>query len=251
MSDDKQLVHKREQMLLALQQDEPDYMSYLERMTPEKRQRVQNSLNSMKHGLHAVAPITCGGPARCPFIAHCPIPTVSQKIAGTYGPVSEYPLMMPCVLETMYQRQRIVEYMQYLQIDPGNPIEVSLINELAVLDLHKNRALMIMSEGDRDGEGRDFLRQDEDWTDVGDHAELVKRTTLHPTFEVLDKLERRRERLLERLLETRKSKAEIDLKRGVSAEDSNVLKELQAVRQFLQAASRTSIEDTEVLDLDD
>jgi len=224
---------------------------YMESMSPAKIQRVQNSLNSMKHGLHAVAPVTCGGPRKCPFIAHCPIPTRQQKSDKDYGVDADYPLMLPCVLESAYQSQRILDYCQHLQVDVQNPIEMSVVNELAVLDLHKNRALMIMSEGDRDGEGRDFLRQDHDYTEVGDGHELVKKTTLHPAFDVLDKLERRRERLLERLLETRKSRAEIDLKRGYVAADSNVLRELQAVRKYLQAASTRSLEDPEALDLPD
>ena len=133
----------------------------------------------------------------------------------------------------------------------NNPVEMSIVNELAVLDLHKNRALMIMSEGDRDGDGRDFLRQDIDYTEVGDDAEMIKRTMLHPVFEVLDKLERRRERLLERLLETRKSRAEMDIKRGVVQSDSNVLTELKEVRKLLLQASASSFEDPEVIEVPD
>jgi len=224
---------------------------YLATMSAAKIQRVNNSLNSIKHGLHAVAPVTCGGPTKCPFIAHCPIPTRQQKIDKDYGAAADYPLMLPCVLESAYQSQRILDYCQHLQVDVNNPIEMSVVNELAVLDLHKNRALMIMSEGDRDGEGRDFLRQDHDYTEVGDGHELVKKTTLHPAFDVLDKLERRRERLLERLLETRKSRAEIDLKRGNVVADSNVLRELQAVRKYLEQASTSSMDDPTALDLPD
>ena len=150
-------------------------------------------------------------------------------------------MMMPCVLETMYQRQKIIEYVQHLEVDPDNPVEIAIVNELAILDLHKNRALMVMSEGDRDGHGRDFLRQDENWQEAGDQAHRVLSTTLHPVFEVLDRLERRRERLLERLMQTRRSQAEYDLKRGKNVEDSNVLKEIQAVRQYLQEASARTI----------
>lgn len=216
-------------------------MDFLQRLQPEKRQRITNSLNSMKHGLHAVAPLTCQGPARCPFINHCPIPSVEQKQAKNYGPDQDYPMMMPCVLETMYQRQKILEYVQHLQVDPDNPVELAVVNELAIIDLHKNRALMIMSEGDRDGDGRDFLRQDEGWVEAGDEAHKVHTTSLHPTFEVLDKLERRRERLLERLMETRAAKAKHALAVGNIREDSSVLKEIQAVRKYLQEASQRTM----------
>jgi len=237
MSEQKELAIRQEQLLLGLGQEESAYMDFLQNLKPEKRQRITNSLNAMKHGLHAVAPLTCQGPARCPFINHCPIPSVEQKQEQSYGPTTDYPMMMPCVLETMYQRQKIVEYVQHLDVDPDNPIEIAIVNELAIIDLHKNRALMIQSEGDRDGDGRDFLRQDEGWQEAGDEAHLVKSTTLHPTFDVLDRLEKRRERLLERLMETRASKANFDLKRGAVKEDSNVLKEIAAVRRYLEEAS--------------
>jgi len=241
MSKKQEIELKQRTLLQGLQQEERAYADFLQNLKPEKRKRITSSLGNMKHGLHAVAPITCLGPKKCPFINHCPIPSVEEKQRATYGPDTDYPMMMPCVLETMYQRQKIIEYVQHLEVDPDNPVEIAIVNELAILDLHKNRALMVMSEGDRDGHGRDFLRQDENWQEAGDQAHRVLSTTLHPVFEVLDRLERRRERLLERLMQTRRSQAEYDLKRGKNVEDSNVLKEIQAVRQYLQEASARTI----------
>jgi len=255
MSEKEALQARQQQMLLGLSTEEDSYNQFLQQLKPEKRQRITRSLASMKHGLHAVAPLTCQGPTRCPFINHCPIPTVAEKQEQVYGDISSYPMMMPCVLETMYQRQKIIEYVQYLEVDPENPIEVAIVNELAIIDLHKNRALMIQSEGDRDGDGRDFLRQDETYAQVGDGAELVKSTSLHPIFEVLDRLEKRRERLIERLVETRASKANMDLKRGAVYEDSDVLKEIAAVRRFLEEGSKISttskVGDMDAIMLDD
>lgn len=231
----------QDKFALSLAVEDPEYESYLKKLGAGKKKRVQTSLARMRHGLHAVAPIVCNGPARCPFVAHCPIPSVKQKQEQEYGPASDYPMLMPCVLETMYQRQKIIEYVQHLEVDPENPVEMSLVNELAIQDMYKNRALMIMSGGDRDGDGRDFLRQDDDWKEVGDGAELIKRTVLHPVFDVLDRIERRRERLLERLLQTRKSQAEIALKQGKTAEDSNLLEELRKIGQYLQLEAGKSI----------
>lgn len=237
MSNKQEIQIRQEELLQGLQEEESAYMDFLQRLAPEKRRRVTNSLNRMRHGLHTVAPLTCQGPVRCPFINHCPIPSVEQKQERQYGPDTDYPMMMPCVLETMYQRQKIVEYCQHLEVDPANPVELALVNELAIIDMYKNRALMITSEGDRDGDGRDFLRQDKDVKEAGDATYEVFATQLHPVFEVLERLERRRERLLQRLMETREAKANFDLKRGKVQEDSNVLKEIAAVRRFLEAAA--------------
>jgi hypothetical protein len=244
MADKQEITTKQEQLLQGLQEEESAYMDFLQRLKPEKRQRITNSLNRMRHGLHTVAPLTCMGPRKCPFINHCPIPSVEEKQARAYGGDEDYPMMMPCVLETMYQRQKILEYVQHLEVHPDNPVEMAIVNELAIIDLYKNRALMITSEGDRDGEGRDFLRQDRDWKEAGDEAYEVFTTALHPTFDVLDRLERRRERLLERLMETRQARANYDLKRGKVQEDSNVLKEIAAVRKYLEEASRRSLAGT-------
>ena len=241
MSDTKAVELRRKNLLSTLQDEEAPYMDYLQRLAPEKRARISRHLGRMRHGMHAVAPLTCMGPARCPFINHCPIPSIEQKQQGQYGPDEDFPMMMPCVMETMYQRQKINDYIDWLKVDPDNPIEMAIVNELSIIDLRKTRALMIQSEGDRDGEGRDFLRQDRDWKEAGDTAYEVFTTNLHPIEDVLDRLERRRERLIERLGETRKHQQEMDIKRGNKVEDSNVLKEIQAVRQFLQEASvRTS-----------
>lgn len=241
MSKKEQLELRQKVLLDGLQEEESAYMDFLQRMEPKKRNRINSSLNRMKHGLHTVAPLTCMGPKKCPFINHCPIPDVEQKQTKDWGPDTDYPMAMPCVLETMYQRQKIIEYVQHLDVDPNNPVEMALVNELAIIDLYKNRALMISSEGDRDGDGRDFLRQDIDWKEAGDQAHQVKNTALHPSFEVLDRLEKRRERLLERLMETRQAKANYDLKVGKTVEDSNVLKEIQAVRKALESAAQKSI----------
>lgn len=238
----EQLVTKQQNLFSALQEEEDAYNTYLSRMGSEKKKRVSSSLSRMKHGLHTVAPLTCKGPRSCPFIAHCPIPSVEDKQDGEYGPDSDYPIMMPCILETMYQRQKIIDYCQHLDVNPDNPVEMALVNELAVIDLYKNRALMISSEGDKDGQGRDFLRQDKDVKEAGDVAHDVFTTTLHPSFDVLDRLERRREKLLDRLMETREAKANYDLKRGKTIEDSNVLKEIAAMRKYLEEASQKSLQ---------
>lgn len=234
---ESQLQVRQGQLLAALSTEDVEYADYLARLEPKKQQRLTVSLNRMKHGLQAVAPLTCQGPSRCPFVAHCPIPTVLEKTSGEYGSLDEYPMMMPCVLESMYQRQKIIEYVQHLDVDPNNPIEMAIVNELAIIDLYKNRAMMVMSEGDRDGNGRDFIQRDANYAEVGDGHELIHTTSLHPAFDVVDRLERRRTKLVEQLIETRAAKANLALKQGNTGETSNILKDIAQIRRFLEHAS--------------
>ena len=80
----------------------------------------------------------------------------------------------------------------------------------------------------------------------GDVAEQAK---IHPAVEVIDKLEKRREKWLDKLMETRKAKAEWMLKIGNTQEESKILSEIKKLRE---AISTLDIEeDSEEILLDD
>ena len=150
------------------------------------------------------------------------------------------------MLEMCFMKQKLIEYYQHLNIDINNPVEVSIANELAIIDLYKNRALMIMSVGDKAGQGKDFMRVDIiGFNENGDVAEQAK---LHPALEVVDKLEKRREKWLEKLMETRKAKAEWMLRVGGTQNESKILAEIQKLRE---AISKIEIEEIEEIDSED
>lgn len=237
----------REDAITEIAAVDDSYDKYLKKLPKRKRDRLYKSLNSTKLGLHSVAPIMCGGPQRCPFISKCPIPDRDDEGELIFGEPSEYPIGEQCVLEKFFMRQKIIEYYQHLSIDPSNPVEVSIANELALIDLYKNRALMIMSAGDKSGQGQDFMRVDIlGFNENGDTAEQAK---LHPALEVVDKLERRREKWLDKLMETRQAKAQWMLKVGGAQNESKILSEIQKLRD---AISKMDVEeDSEEIFLDD
>jgi hypothetical protein len=208
---------------------EPEYESYLEKLPPEKKRRIFNSVNRIQTGLHAVAPIMCLGAEKCPFIDRCPIPERDKSGELVYGADENYPIGRECILEKFYIQQKIIEYIEHLNVDPANPVEMSIVNELGLIDLYKNRALMIMSTGDKAGQGKDFMRVDVlGFNENGQAAEVVK---LHPAVEMLDKLERRREKWLDKLMETRKAKADWMVKVGSHQSESKILGEIQRLRE--------------------
>ena len=128
---------------------------------------------------------------------------------------------------------------------------MSIVNELALIDLYKNRALMIMSVGDKSGQGRDFMRIDIlGFNENGDVAEQAK---LHPVVDFLDKLEKRRQKYLDQLMETRQRKAEWMLRVGNVKEESKILNELKKLRETLKEieTENRDIEDDEEILLDD
>jgi hypothetical protein len=75
-----------------------------------------------------------------------------------------------------------------------------------------------------------------DTTDFGEHGEDTRTETaaLHPVADFIERVEKRRERWLMRLSETREAKFNQKLKSGQHQEDSKVLVELEKVREALQ-----------------
>lgn len=224
--------------------DEDPTGYYLRRLELNKQARIKRMVNRIESGIYSLAPIMCTGPKRCPFIKHCPIPEVDVEGKVDFGPDSDYPIDQPCIMEHLYFQQKVASYISYLKIDQQNPIEMSIANELASIDLYKNRATMILSTGDKEGNGIDFLQVDKNFIDTGNGNEklIIQQTTqLHPAFEVIDRLEKRREKIIDKLVESRRGKMEIAIKLGKQVEETKLMKELAAVKQLLLERSTQTI----------
>ena len=81
---------------------EPEYQSYLDNLPVEKRRKIINSVNRIQTGLHAVAPVMCLGPQKCPFVEKCPIPERNKEKELVLGPDTNYPIGQECILEKKY-----------------------------------------------------------------------------------------------------------------------------------------------------
>lgn len=233
------------EILVSILEDDIDSVkSYIAGLSEEKKKRIARSSNHIRNGLYALAPIICHGIKRCAFANHCPIPEVIDGIRID-GPDSDYPISRPCILEATFIKQKTLDYIDYLKVDVENPIEMSIVNELALIDLYKNRAAMILSSGDRDSQGVDFLRIDSAKSDNGNgdsRATIISTSSqVHPAFNVIDTLEKRRDRLLDKLIETRKSKSDLAIKMGRKKEDSLLIEEIKKMRQLL-AEQQTQVQ---------
>ena len=249
---DELIINKlqtKEEAIQELMQVDTDYEAYIKRLPDGVRRRVINSLNSTKNTFQSIAPIVCGGPERCPFIDKCPIPEREQNGELVFPDAKMFPIGNECLLEKIFMQQKTIQYLDRLNVNPNDPIEMSVVNELALIDLYKNRAMMIMSVGDRSGQGRDFMRIDiMGFNENGDTAEQAK---LHPAVEFMDKLEKRRQKYLDQLMETRQRKAEWMLKVGNAKEESKILSELKKLRETLKSIEAEGEIDDEDIFLDD
>lgn len=245
------LATRQDEYLTTLTQVPLGYQAWLATLSPKKAQRVRNSVNRMTHGLHAVAPLTCTGPQGCPFLQACPLVT-HEDGKPVVPPDWEFPVGHQCILEGEYMVQKIGEYFVYLDVDPRNPIERSIVQELSLIDLQKNRALLILSHGDKEGQGRDFMHVDSSITGFSDDGTpLVSQTTkIHPVLEYIDKLERRREKWLDKLMETRKAKADWAHKMGNNQEESKILTEITEMRKVVATMLQQGAAESPILTID-
>jgi hypothetical protein len=222
-----------------------EHNTYLANLPEEKARRILSKSLAYKNGVHVSSPIMCMGCKKCPFINKCPIPERDINGALVLGEESDYPVGRECIMETLFVEQKLVDYITYLNVDPNNPVEMSIVNELSLIDLYKNRCLLVLSNGDKKGEGRDFLI-----TDVvafNENGEKAENTKLHPVIDMIDKLERRRERWLEKLVETRESKAKMLAKIQENNNNSRVLEEISMLRQALYDTDSKKLLPKEIL----
>ncbi len=222
---------------ITLYDETNDYQLYLNRLPEKKRQRILQSNATIESGVHAIAPMICCGPDRCRIIEWCPLPEIVDGKRDN-GPLSSYPVGQGCVMEKLRLFSLVRELSRHLGVDGTDPIEKGLVNELALIDLYKQRAQMFLAKGDRDGQGVDFMRIDT--VDITDSGKAIETSKHHPIIDVMDKLEKRRAMWLDRLNETRKSKADLMVKMGGMGESSKVLREIEDLRKGILALQDTS-----------
>jgi len=251
--DDKALALRQHQYLSELGAIPPEYTAWLQKLNPKKLQRINQSVSRFKHGLHAVAPLSCLGPSRCPFLAACPLQERDSTGDLITADLKDYPIGLQCVLESEYMVCKIHEYAEHLRVDPANPVEMSIVNELALLDLHKNRALLVLAHGDTAGDGRDFLVRDESIKGFSENGTPLTevQTKLHPVADYINSLEKRRDKWFDKLMQTRKAQADWAAKMGGNQTTSKVLEEIQVLREFIDSVRSSQADNEEGIGLDE
>lgn len=255
MSEEKQALALRNNYIQQLLSEDDYPPGYLERLPEEKQEKVANQVKKVRSGLYSIAPLKCKGPEKCPFIEHCPLVDRHPNGAIDKGPIENYPVGYACVLESAYMKMKTIEYVQHLSVSPDDPIEMAIVNDLCLIDLYKNRATIILSAGDANEQGQDFLRIDTSQViDTGHGTENmveVQSVQLHPALEVIEKMEKRRQKLLEQLGETRYQKYKRAEKQGELEKSSRLMAEIEAIKKSLNGASKISTSDAPVIPLKD
>ena len=222
------------------------YNKYLSKLSEKQVNKIKLSVSHQ--GVYTISPIVCQVPDKCPFLSRCPIPDYDDNGKLIKGKLDDYPVSHPCIMEKIFIEQKILDYMKHLDVDPTNPVEMSIVDELALIDLYKNRCMTVLASGDKNGFGRDFLLTE--ITGFNENGDVATQTKLHPLLELIDRLEKRREKWLDKLMETRKARAEFISKMDDST-NSKVLGEIQKLREALINNSESAIMIGEEILLDD
>lgn len=203
-----------------------DYQAYLDRI-PDRKSKIMRRVNRSVAGMDSAAPLLCKGPHKCSIFDFCPVPDRNEDGEPVIGSLQDYPVGHQCVLEKLYMVQKVTHLIEHLNVKLDDPVEMAIIQELAVIDLYKNRAQMFLSRGDKDGAGQDFMKTDiTGFDDLGNKATNSK---LHPLVDMIDKLEKRRAGWLDKLNATRQAKE----KQKHTTEGSQIVDELVKLRKAL------------------
>jgi len=173
--------------------DPEDYGHIL--LTAEEARKVHYRLQGVKWGgAAAKVPLHCGGEKICPFAQECP-----------FVEISKVPVGRKCPIEVELMTFWTSRYMQEFEVDPENHSEVGMITELVELDIYDLRASMILARPECadmtkevvvgvDGEGNPIINKE-----------------VHKAWELKERVKKRKQKILESLVGTRKEKYKRDV----------------------------------------
>jgi hypothetical protein len=117
---------------LQIQPDDYSDMSW----TPEEANRIKKQLQRLSTGASAALPITCGGPAICPFADRC-VFVVEDKKRKLEDPLAKQitPVGKQCLVELNLLDEWTRLYIEEYGIEPDTFTEFQMVRELAEIEL--------------------------------------------------------------------------------------------------------------------
>jgi hypothetical protein len=182
-------------------------------LTAEEARKVHYRLQGAKWGgAAAKVPLYCGGDKICPFAHECP-----------FVEIDKVPVGRKCPIEMELLAFWTSRYMKEFEVDPENHSEVGMITELAELDIYNLRASMILARPECAEMTKDVV------VGVDDKGEPIVNKEVHKAWELKERVKKRKQKILESLVGTRKEKYKRDaaLKRRSEKDPSTQAIELK------------------------
>lgn len=178
--------------------------------------KVAKAMSRTHTGLYANIPIICKG-EKCPYAATCGIKAAGMDIETLKG--------QRCPMEIAEITQKFQWYVTQLEVDPENIVDLGMIKELVDIDIMLERADKRMAvEGD-------FIEMvivgmDED-------GNALRRPEIRKSVDFKERMQKRKDSLLQLLNSTRKDKAGSKLQ--IEMDPSSYAAQLMEKKQQLDA----------------
>lgn len=201
--------------------------------------RMKNHLISMKHGTYAAVPLICSGPEKCPILSHCYFAKRSKITGEIDMEMSQFPMLRPCPVEASIMQLKIKQYLsQFLGQDVQvTPTTMGLITKLAEIDIYEIRCDMILSTGDKTGQGQDLLIQTVEAIKEST-GEVIYGVKEHPILPIKERLTKQRDKILNQLLAT--PEAKLKAKSVKEGEKADLASQLTALNKRLTQVQEAS-----------
>lgn len=200
-----------------------------EKYTSKQKEAIAEATkpSRTKTSMYASIPMHCRG-EKCSFADTCPL--MKQKIA---------PVGSACPIEMAMVVQFTGDYMEQLNIDEDNLIELSLVRNLVDYEVQYLRASKFLAK-------ESFIQ--ENVVGIDQNGEVILKKELHLAVELQEKLLKRQKELLKQLMATREAKA----KAGLGALDTaqTIASIMSDFRQLTAAAERANLEKLGMLEYD-
>jgi len=182
-------------------------------VTAEEARKVHYRLQGVKWGgAAAKVPLYCAGEKICPFSEECP-----------FVEIAKVPVGRKCPIEVELMAFWTARYMKEFEVEPENHSEVGMITELVELDIYDLRASMILARPECAELTKDVV------VGVDGEGKPIVNKEVHKAWELKERVKRRKQKILESLVGTRKERYKRDaaLKRRSEKDPSTQAIELR------------------------
>jgi len=195
-------------------------------LTAEEARKVHYRLQGVKWGgAAAKVPLYCGGEKVCPFSEECP-----------FVEIAKVPVGRKCPIEVELMSFWTTRYMNEFEVDPENHSEVGMITELVELDIYDLRASMILARPECAEITKEIV------VGVDREGKPIVNKEVHKAWELKERVKKRKQKILESLVGTRKEKYKRDAALKRRSEKDSSTQAIELKRKLEKARESTFID---------
>ena len=171
----------------------------------KRAKSIASKMHNTTHGLYASIPIICKS-KECPYSDSCYLYNMGEE-----------PYAEPCPIEVSTVEDLAQRYMEELEINPNDMVDISMVRDVIDMDIS------IMRCNKKLAADADIVQ--EVVAGVSEHGDEFTQPQIHKAYDLQLRLMRQRSQILDKLHATRKEKAKDD--RSSSIDFTDYIKQLK------------------------